>query len=210
LIALLFVLALATPLEEGQAHWRVMDLEKAAAKFETAVTLAADEDARAAALVWLGVVHAELGDFSRAKSAFVSALKLRADVELPVNAGEIPPRVRGLFEAARLEVEGPRALPRDLPDEPLPPIHGEATHVPAPSLAQDGHTQAQQQGSPLLVVGSIALLGSGAMLLGTAAVVDVAAGPEVFDGGTSSVVFLGAGAVMLVAGGALGIVALMQ
>jgi tetratricopeptide (TPR) repeat protein len=208
LIALLFALALATPLEEGQAHWRVMDLEKAAAKFETAVTLAEDEDARAAALVWLGVVHAELGDFSRAKSAFVSALKLRADVELPANAGEIAPRVRGLFEAARLEVEGPRPLPRDLPDEPLPPIHGEATHIPAAPLPP--HGQAQEQGAPLLVVASIALFGSGAMLLGTAAVVDVAAGPEVFDGGATSVVFLGAGAVMLVAGGALGIAALMQ
>jgi tetratricopeptide (TPR) repeat protein len=212
-LALAIAVAGTAPLEEGRAHWRVMELEKAAAKFETAVTLAKDESARAEALVWLGVVNAELGEFPRAKSAFVSALRLRGDVALPSDAGEIAPRVRGLFEAAKLEVEGPRPLPRD----PLP----EVAEVREPSRADEPTTaeptrppvdEAREgdEGPPLLVVGAIALAGSGVMLLGTAAIVDVAAGPELLDGGAVSVVCLGAGGVMLLAGAALGALATMQ
>ena len=210
---LVFALVVAaSPLEDGQAHWRVMELEKAAAKFESAVTLAKNEDARAEALVWLGVARAELGDFPRAKTAFMSALRLRSNVSLPASAGEVAPRVRGLFEAAKLEVEGPRPLPRDLPDEPLPPIHGEPGANGSSSSSPNAPVASApvDDGPPILVVGAIALAGSGVMLLGTAAIVDVAAGPELLDGGALSVACLGAGAVMLLAGGGLGAVAMLS
>ena len=198
-------LAAVSPLEEGQARWRDMELETAAAHFERAVTIAHDDTERAEALVWLGLARAELGDFSRAKTAFMRALRLRSDVVLPKSAGELAPRVRGLFEAAKLEVEGPRALPRDLPDEPLPPIYGEAPPASTTPVVVKRHGEAPA----LLVVGAVALAGSGVMLMGTAAIVDAAAGPELFDGGTTSIVVLGAGAVLLLAGGGLGAVALL-
>lgn len=196
----------ASPLDGGKAQWRIMEQEKAAALFESAVRAAKSDDERAHAYVWLGVARAELGDFSIAKSAFVRALRLRSDITLPDDAGEIPPRVRGLFEAAKLELEGPRPLPRDAPlaadvDEPA-----SAPLAPtAPTAA--GAPPARDDAAPILVVGAVALAGSGVMLLGAATALDVAAGPEPFDGGTMSVACLGAGAIMLLAGGGLGIAA---
>lgn len=214
LLVVVTLVAAAAPLDEGKAQWRVMNLERAAAHFEAAVRRAKDEDARAQALVWLGLARAELGEFPRAKAHFVAALRLRRDVTLPVDAGEIAPRVRGLFEAAALDVDGPRPLPRDLPDERLPPVHGEPAEVGdasptssfagAPPMVTTTTSAPADEGAPFLVVGAIALAGSGVMLLATAAAVDVAAGPELLDGGTPSVVFLGAGAVLLLAGGGLG------
>lgn len=219
MIALLLALAMAAPLEEGQAHWRVMDLEKAAAKFESAVTLAKDEDARAEALIWLGMARAELGDFPRAKAAFMSALRLRDDVTLPSDAGEIAPRVRGLFEAAKLELEGPRPLPRDPLPEPAPSTSmtrdaneedDRAMTTSPPPVTPQSESAQEDGAAPLLVVGAIALAGSGVMLLGTAAIVDVAAGPELLDGGALSVACLGAGGVMVLAGAGLGALAALQ
>lgn len=200
----------ASPLDDGKAQWSVMEIERAAALFESAVRTAKSDDERAHAYVWLGVARAELGDFSVAKNAFMNALRLRADIALPSDVGEIPPRVRGLFEAAKLELEGPRPLPRDAAfdanvDEPANEAeHGPlAPRAPAPAAASPTRDDA----TPILVVGAVALAGSGLMLLGVAAVLDVAAGPELLDGGTMSIACLGAGTVTLLAGGGLGIAA---
>lgn len=225
-LPLLVVMIAQASLDDAKERWRAMDLEGAATLLERAVKDARNDDDRCDAWLWLGVVRAEMGDFPAARTSFVSVLRLRPTATLPHGLadvmGEVPPRVRGLFESARLEVEGRKPLrdPRDDPPDHTPdhtPDHApdrkdrsdHKTGTPDIIADVEGGTRSDEA-PPILAVSAIALAGSGVVLLGAAAVVDIAAGPDLLDGGGVSLACMGAGAVLLGAGAALGVAALAE
>lgn len=119
--ALLFVsLSAAAPqqqqaLEEGKAAFEAFDLKKAEADFTRAAAYAPTGEDRAVALVWLGVIAAENGDFAGAKARFGDAVDLDVGVVVPDN---LSPTILQLVDEARRNARVSKGMAPT--DEPLP------------------------------------------------------------------------------------------
>ncbi len=85
-------------LEEGKAAFEAFDLARAEAAFVRAAAYAPTGPDRAVALVWLGVIAAENGDFTGAKARFGDAVDLEVAVVVPDN---LSPTIMHLVDEAR-------------------------------------------------------------------------------------------------------------
>lgn len=200
----------ADAMAAGHAAYDAMALEVALKDFESAAKANPDDvDAR----IWVGVVLSEMGRFKEAKAAFVDALKKGATA---VPDG-VPPRTRGLFESAKLEVEPPHPLPPDPPGSRGPP--GSPERAPDVSVREAPHSERSDDGPPaiknaparvpwVLVGGGVVAAGA-VVLAGTGALIDVAVGPKMLDGGIASNALYASGSALFVAGGALAVVGLV-
>ena len=191
-------------LAAGRKAYDKIALEEALVDFESAEKLAPDDPE---ARVWVGVVLAEMGRFKDARAAFVDALKHGATA-LPDG---VPPKTRGLFEAAKLDVEPPHPLPPD-PQEHAP----DASMRPAPSAERTdaassslGARATSTTRTPWILVSGGVVAAGAVVLVSTGAVLDMAAGPKMLDGGLASDALYGTGSALLVAVGALAIVGLV-
>jgi hypothetical protein len=121
-LALLVVAAVAVvspheqALIDGRAAFDGFDLKRAEEGFTRAAAYAPTPGERAVALLWLGAVAAENGDFPGAKARFGDAVDL--DVAVVVPEG-LSPTIRQLVDEARRTARVAQGM--TAVDEPLPP-----------------------------------------------------------------------------------------
>lgn len=107
-------------LAAGQAAFEAFDLQKAHECFTRASAFAPTPQARAMALIWLGVVAAENGDFNAASARFADATDLDPDVVVP---DHLSPTLQQLIEDARARARAAAPIvdvnSRNVVDQPL-------------------------------------------------------------------------------------------
>ena len=110
--------AFTSALTEGRTAFEGFDLVKAQQGFNRAVAFAPTAETRAVAVLWLGVVATENGDFSAANARFAEAVGLDPAVVVPEH---LSPTIRQLVDEARGNAIARRqsAAPGGPIDEPL-------------------------------------------------------------------------------------------
>lgn len=93
---------------QASASFDAFDLAAAEAGFSRAAAFAPSAQARALAVLWLGAVRAENGDFTSAKARFTDAVIFDVDVVVPVG---MSPTIVSLVDDARREQRLSRGLP---------------------------------------------------------------------------------------------------
>ena len=236
-LALALAVADDAPYEDamaaGHKAYDAMALEDALADFQRAAAVdGVTVEDEVSARVWLGVTYAELAQFKEAKAAFVDAIRRDRGAKLPAG---LPPKTIGLFEAARLIVDPPPGPPEPAVVD-APPVEHARPVIPDSLLARPATDDAQvdaehpwetapsSDGSddadelvvvpqaarpPWILIASGAVAGGALLLVGTGAVLDIAAGPKPLDGGIASNALYGAGAALVVTAGALAVVGLV-
>ena len=93
---------------EATASFDAFALADAEAGFSRAAAFAPTPHARAIAVLWLGAVRAENGDFTSAKARFTDAVIFDIDVVVPPR---LSPTIVALVEDARRELRVSRGMP---------------------------------------------------------------------------------------------------
>ena len=127
-------------LDDGIAFYENLDTDRAIERLEASVKdPALGDDDRALAYLYMGMVHFELGDHTKADQAWHSAFSLRPDIGVP--EGTSPKTIEGM-EAARVKAKAaptPPPRPPELPKvEDKPPPPSVTPPPPAEEPADDG------------------------------------------------------------------------
>ncbi len=157
--ALLLAMPLALPLDddpafvEGRQLYQASEYEQAVFRFQ-ATALVADRPApeRARALMWLGLAYAGVGDSAAARRSFEDALRMDAQIAIPV---EVSPKIEVEFQAVRAALAAAAA--------PSAPASSDEPPHPAVSPA------APNRGDPWVLAGGIGALGALCVIAGAVA-----------------------------------------
>lgn len=198
-------------LEAGRVAFDHFQLADATAAFQRAAAFAPTAGDKAVALVWLGAVAAEDGDFNGARLRFQSALLLDPSVAVSVN---LSPAIHRLMDEERAKRVG----------QPLRGAAASSTEVTAGHYLDQPLPErprwALLGGGVVAAVGVVAV-GGGAMVGLTAVTRRDAAASEVFQSVAISEyqkaresalwanVLYGAGGVLLATGGGLALVSML-
>lgn len=159
------------------------DYEKALGQFTKAQALAKGPEQEVPVALYLGIVHAELGQRNESLAAFRTGLYLQPDARLPV---KVSPKVERDFEEVRqavLKDLGPSVAPVESPPvaerpvQPAPTDKPTATGTPAPAdkpallppepTPPPAYVQTDKPSGRVAVL-PLALLGTGAVAGGVA------------------------------------------
>ncbi len=217
ILVLVCALAGLTPHEqamnESRAAFNQFDLARAEAGFAQAAAVAATNSERALALVWLGAIRAENGDFAGARARFGDAVDLDAAVVVP---DHLSPTITQLVEEARRHARAQQAAVRAQ----------QAAAAGSADAADDAAALPSKPRWTLLSGGAVTALGvlavGGGAMVGMQAITqrDVAASLEfqndavgeykkAREGALWSNVLYGAGGVLVAAGSSLAIASLL-